>query len=194
MQARQENPRSAPGFASGGRLAVIGLLWGLSCISTSIVDRVTFARKDLPEFGATLTYPMGWTVRRGDFFHFSAESPGPELLEASFEYRGLEKIKKDAESRRLYAIGWYRAIELSYANWVYDSKDTDPEDPEATFRFEGSYTRDGILYRKRGILRFRGNRVHAMYYTSRDVDFPTVAPLFESMDAQHRYYDPEPAP
>ncbi len=161
----------------------------------NLEDR-SLTRKDLTEFGASLVFPSDWVVKRGEFFHLEARSSDENEPRALFEYRGLEKVKKGRESRRQYAAGWYRAIALSYEGWEYESRSTDPADPEGTWRFEGVYLEetpgsDGpVLLRKIGLLRFRGERVHALYYTALASDFDAVRPLFEKMDSLHRYFDP----
>ena len=134
-------------------------------------------------------------MQRGDFFHLESRSVRPPELRALFEYRGLEKIKKDRESKRQYAAGWYRAIALSYEGWRYDLQETDASDPEGTFRFEGTYVDEQsgngpVQLRKIGILRFRGTRLHALYYTAPDAEFERLRPLFEKMDRLHRYFKP----
>lgn len=165
-----------------------------ACFGTRL-DNLSLTRKDLPDYGVSLSFPEEWSVKRGDFFHLESRSQRPPELRALFEYRGLEKIKKDRESKRQYAAGWYRAIALSYEGWRYDLQETDGSDPEGTFRFEGSYVDEQngngpIQLRKIGILRFRGARLHALYYTAPDAEFERLRPLFEKMDRQHRYFKP----
>ncbi|MCR9143918.1 MAG: hypothetical protein NXI24_16850 [bacterium] len=166
-----------------------------SCFGRSSLDNLPLTRKDLPDYGVSLSFPAAWSVKRGDFFHLESRSVRPPELRALFEYRGLEKIKKDRESKRQYAAGWYRAIALSYEGWRYELRETDGSDPEGTFRFEGTYVDDqsgagSIQLRKIGILRFRGTRLHALYYTAPESEFEALRPLFEKMDRQHRYFKP----
>ncbi|MEQ9366189.1 MAG: hypothetical protein RIF32_18255 [Leptospirales bacterium] len=176
----------------------IGLIFlvGLgACSSFGRLDHLALTRKDLPDYGVSLSFPAEWSVKRGDFFHLESRSVRPPELRALFEYRGLEKIKKDRESKRQYAAGWYRAIALSYEGWRYDLQETDGSDPEGTFRFEGTYVDEhngsaSVQLRKIGILRFRGTRLHALYYTAPESEFERLRPLFEKMDRQHRYFKP----
>lgn len=194
------NRRVAGRFAS--RLVLAAALLGVfgasnACLSLSHLDDLPLSQKELPDFGASLAFPSEWSIRRGSFFHLESRSVNPPELRALFEYRGLEKIKKDRESKRQYAAGWYRAIALSYEGWRYDLKETDGSDPEGTFRFEGTYVdepggAEPIQLRKIGILRFRGARLHALYYTAPDSEFERLRPLFERMDRQHRFFTPIP--
>lgn len=158
-----------------------------ACSSASLVESTTLARKDLPEYSVVLYYPRDWSVSRGDFFHFTAETNLDDDQKVVFHYRGLEKVKKDRDSKRQYARGWYAAIQLSYRNWTYISQTSDDDDSEGTFRFEGTYLKEGVLLRKLGVLRFRGNHVHAFYYTAPDQEFEAYRPLFEKLDSMHRY-------
>lgn len=172
-------------------LALVG-----ACFQTRF-DHLPLTRKDLPNYGVSLSFPAEWSVKRGDFFHLESRSVRPPELRALFEYRGLEKIKKDRASKRQYAAGWYRAIALSYEGWRYELQETDGSDPEGTFRFEGTYVDEqngngSIQLRKIGILRFRGTRLHALYYTAPESEFDRLRPLFEKMDRQHRYFRPVP--
>jgi hypothetical protein len=195
-------PRDGRGLRSGAarrwtRAACLltGLLVLGGCFGNTRLDDLPLTRKDLPDYGVSLSFPVDWSAKRGDFFHLEARSTHPPEIRALFEYRGLEKIKKDRESKRQYAAGWYRAIALSYEGWKYELQETDPNDPEGTFRFEGTYSEDhnasgSTRLRKIGILRFRGTRVHALYYTAPDAEFERVRPLFERMDRQHRYFKP----
>lgn len=165
-------------------------------------------RVELPARGVALAAPDRWIVRQGDFFHLQARaglnaegelSPlGPDTTwesargpggVAQFDYRGLEKSRRSLESKRQYALGWYKAIALSYPNWTYDSQTADDPElaPEGAFRFEGVYLDEGVRYRKIGILRFVGDRVHALYYTAPDEHFDDFRALFQEMDESHSY-------
>ena len=186
--------RPARAFALLG-LVLVMLLGSTGCLFQTRYENLALTRKDLLDYGVSLSFPVEWSVKRGEFFHLEARSIRPAELRALFEYRGLEKIKKDRESKRQYAAGWYRAIALSYEGWRYISQDQDLSDSEGTFRFEGTYVdeqngRAPLALRKIGILRFRGTRLHALYYTAPESEFELLRPLFEKMDEQHRYFAP----
>jgi len=107
------------------------------------------------------------------------------------DYRGLSHSLHDDESKNRYAVGWYGAMSKNYPNWKYEYQRRNPEDPEGTFEFEGTYREGATIFRKIGRLRFRGKRLHAIYYTAPDEDFDIVRNLFERMDSMHRYFSPQ---
>ncbi|MBI3394315.1 MAG: hypothetical protein HY042_00615 [Spirochaetia bacterium] len=149
-----------------------------------------FRRKDLPDYGVALFVPAEWSLRRGDFFHATASGKIPNGQNGTMDYRGIEKVKKDFQSRALYATGWYEAVSRNYPGWKFETRSTSPQDPEGTFEFEGTYRQGAVIYRKIGRLRFRGDRVHAFYYTAPDDDFESSRKFFEDMDGRHRYFQP----
>jgi len=191
--------------------AAFAALWiaGTACASLPM-GGPDLRRVELPERGASLAVPEAWIVRKGDFFHLQARAaldedgdatpPAPKASwEAiagpggvvQFDYRGLEKNKRDLENKRQYALGWYKAIALSYPKWSYAAQTADDPElaPEGAFRFEGRFEQNGIVYRKVGILRFKGDRVHALYYTAPDAVFEEYRELFEEMDESHAYFE-----
>lgn len=160
------------------------------------LENVKFRGVDLPEHGIKLYVPDFWERSPGTHFHYIATGNGPNNLPATLEYRGLETEATDATGKALYAQGWYEAIARNYdqkeegaryKDWKYKTRRKITDDPEGAFEFEGTYRAGAIVYRKIGKLRFRGDRVHAIYYTAPDQDFRPVRRLFETIDEMHEY-------
>ncbi|MBX7058430.1 MAG: hypothetical protein K1X75_10235 [Leptospirales bacterium] len=168
-------------------IALLLLLTG--CPGRIRVAEGDLRRVELREHGVEVVFPADWTREEGEFFHLSAFSP--DEAGVRFEYRGLQQRPRDKDGKRRYALGWYQAIALSYHGWKYISQGVDQSDSEGSFRFEGLYLADGRRLRKMGVLRFRGNRVHALYYTAPEDEFERYRPLFDIMDRLHRYLPAE---
>lgn len=178
------------------------ILFSASCGGGSVrVEDLKIRNVDLPEYGIKLAVPNEWEQVTDKHFHYIASGKGPNNLVATVEYRGLETEHTDATGKALYAQGWYEAIARNYdqkdeeavfKDWKYIRRGKVASDPEGLFEFEGTYRRGAIVFRKIGKLRFRGNRVHAIYYTAPDQDFRPVRRLFETIDAGHEYYPPVP--
>lgn len=182
---------------------VVACLSGLlifACSGGAVrLEDLKYRTVDLSEHGVKLSIPDVWEEGVSTHFHFVATGKGPNDLPASIEYRGLETEHTDNTGKALYAQGWYEAIARNYdqkdpdarfSDWKYKYKRKVNEDPEGLFEFEGTYRSGAIVYRKIGKLRFRGDRVHALYYTAPDQDFRPIRRLFETIDALHEYYEP----
>jgi hypothetical protein len=163
-----------------------------NCRTGQLTDHLysNFQTEKLDTFGISLAYPDGWYVTQDRYFHFKAYGFTPNNLPASIEYRGLDDQKPmDALQKEQYATGWYEAIAKSYPEWKYDLKRKLVDDPEGGFEFEGSYKVATDVHRKIGKLRFRGGKVHAIYYTTHDLEFEKARPLFMNMDARIEYFN-----
>ncbi len=163
----------------------------LECTGGTTVKDISYRRKNLPEFGVIIFFPSDWETKQGNFFHFTAKGPAPNHLTGQVEYRGLKKAIPDDAGKQRYATGWYEINFRNYPGWKFDRREQDTSDSEGTFRFEGTYREGATIYRKIGILRFRGVRLHAIYYTAPDQDFELARTMFQTMDQMHRYYDPD---
>jgi hypothetical protein len=187
------------------RLAIIVLSASLWCLfpfcggGTVRLEDLKLRSVDLPDHGVKLAIPGNWSDTPGVHFHYIATGQGPNNLPATIEYRGLETEHTDATGKALYAQGWYEAIarnydqkedDARYRDWKYNSRGKIETDPEGAFEFEGTYRAGAIVYRKIGKLRFRGNRVHAIYYTAPDQDFRPTRRLFETIDQLHEFFPP----
>lgn len=175
-------------------LVVLMAMGSHACIFASIVDGIEINRKELPEFGVSLTYPAHWEVHRGDFFHFTAHGSVDGHQGLMIEYRGLPKRLKGRQARTEYASGWYQAFIRSYKklNWKFISQQHDIVEDGDTFRFVGQYE-DPVQGKmlKLGVMRFRHNRLHAIYYTAPAKSFEDVLPIFVHLDKRHRYLPAE---
>jgi hypothetical protein len=170
--------------------AALFALSALGCPGRVRLDDTRLSSERLDEYGIELAAPSGWSQERGEFFHYTTRGPVGDLPFAMLEYRGLQRTWRDKDGKRQYAIGWYKAIALSYQGWRFLSRSTDQSDAEGAFRFEGVYVANGQRYYKIGALRFRGDRVHAIYYTTRESDIELLRGLFLRMDASHEYFQP----
>jgi hypothetical protein len=172
-----------------GMAACIALLavLNIECSSKKTrLENISYKEVELAEYGARLFLPGKWIREDSQNFHLVVKGFGPTGLEARIEYKGLEKSKeKDATDRALYANAWYDVIAQNYRDWNYVSKQKSSLDPEGRFDLEGTYRDGATIYRKLGILRFRKNRIHAIYYTAPDQNFDPVRALFAEIDRHH---------
>ncbi len=165
-------------------------LAGTGCSGGSPRLSRSFVSERLEAHGIVLYYPSSWFVSQDDYFNFKATGFAPNRLPAFLEYRGLQHEIKDEENRDLYARGWYEAIQKNYPDWKYDLKEKVTDEGGPAYTFEGTYRVATDTFRKIGKLRFRANRIHAIYYTGSDVEFPEVRQLFQRMDEKLRFFPP----
>jgi len=159
------------------------------CMSSTMKGyRLPLTKETLDDYGITFHIPGGWFLTQDTYFHLKAFGFAPNNLPASLEYRGLDnKRVMDAHNKEQYANGWYQAISSNYPDWKFDFKRKIVGDPEGSFEFEGTYRVATDVYRRIGKLRFRGRRVHAIYYTGLDQNFEKARDFFEKMDKSIEY-------
>lgn len=158
------------------------------CSTPPEKQEIIYSKQDLPKYGAKLVIPGNWSIRRGDNFQFTATGSTENNRSVSMQYRGLQRIKKDEKSQAQYADGWYLAVQRNYQGWKFISKHKITTEIPGSFAFEGTYQEGGVTYRVIGKLRFRGNRLHSLFYTAPDEDFELIRPLINALDVQHGYY------
>ena len=169
-------------------LFVLALQAGCSSPRTR-AETARYKEHTIAELGARLFIPDFWEVTANQNFQLVARGPGPSGLLTSIEYRGLEKSLKDTADKALYATGWYDAIAANHRDWNFISRKRSNQDPEGRFELEGTYREGAIIFRKIGILRFRNQRIHAIYYTAPDQNIEPVRELFMEIDRRHIFED-----
>ena len=183
-----------------GQTALRGL--GLVCVWVAVstcalfsspASSVALREYALPKYGIALSVPEEWKTEQDRFYQLKSEGGLAKYSHLSFAYRGLPNYLSGIHEKEQYAKGWYDAFLLSYrkhkARFLERSQDLD--DPEGSFMFIGEYE-DPKLGRmiRFGILRFRGRRLHTLYYTAPKEGFGSSFDLFSRMERKHRYFVP----
>ncbi len=166
---------------------------GTGCRATTVEKvRATLHHLDLPELGVTLLLPGFWNITYSDrsFYQVVASGIGPNGSPSTFEFRSLPNRIRDTSAKVLFANGWYQSARDNYPTWVFIKRSQVAGDVEGTFEFDGRFENSGVTFRRLGKLRFREERVHAIYYTTHDRDASTALEYFEIVDSQHKFYRP----
>ena len=172
-------------------LALLAFLQFPACNSFDNNDNIkdTTKQVELPEFEISLFVPREWDISfsNGRFYPLIASGFGPNGLPATIEYRGLPTNPLDQASKALFAAGWYQAPPSNYTTWKYIRKGKIKGDTEGAYDFEGTFVRRETVYHRFGILRFRGKRVHGIFYTTVNTDVNAMRKFFQNIDALHTY-------
>lgn len=152
-------------------------------------EKMMLRQVALPEYGITLMLPGNWsiTLHREQFYQCIATGFTPEGSLGTFEFRSLPNSLRDPAGKNLFATGWYQSPQDNFRGWKYLKKSRVETDPEGTYEFEGMFSRDGVEYFRMGRLRFRKNRVHALYYTVPLYDAEDLREYLEVIDSHHVY-------
>ena len=179
------------------RLKALGfallLMTSISCISDSRSRiKKTLHHLDIPEIGVTLLLPGNWNIsytERG-FYQVVASGIAANGSPSTFEFRSLPNRLRDTSAKVLFANGWYQSVRDNYPTWAFIHRGQVAGDVEGTFEFDGRFESNGVTFRRLGRLRFRDERVHAMYYTTQDTGMDAASEFFEVIDSQHKFYKP----
>lgn len=169
----------------------------LNCSSSNIItqklpmENVIFLTDQSVQFSIPSNWVIYFSSRK--FFQFVAKYPniiyGPLI-----EYRGLNNTTKNKGERELYAEGWYKAIELNFPKWEYIEKNYEEVDYKNnkifTYQFLGTFYDGNVKIKKIGYLRFFNDRIHAIYYTTKDEYFEENYKIFKQID-KSIVYSPE---
>ena len=169
---------------------VITILFLNVCSSTSEKEKMRKVTRfvELFDFNITLSIPKKWDVSfsNGRFYPLIVTGFGPNGYPTVIEYRGLVMNLRDYSSKALFAAGWYRAPLSNYPTWKYVMKRRIPSDPDG-YEFEGKYKKNNTVYLRIGKLRFRGNRVHGLFYTTPEKSVSKMRKFFNTIDSLHKY-------
>lgn len=194
---RQSADRRAPlalrTLRTGILLILLSSILAGGCMSdqrASIIKKLHHL--DLPEMGITILLPGDWQITYSEkgFYQVVASGFASNGSLSTFEFRSLPNRLRDTAAKVLFANGWYQSVRDNYPGWEFTSRRQTPGDPEGTFEFDGRFEKDGVAFRRIGRLRFREDRVHAMYYTTHDTGMAGALFFFETIDSQHKYYKP----
>lgn len=172
-------------------LVASGMLF--SCAGNSVNRRISDHQTvRLPGYGIEFRLPAGWDLQFDDkqFFQFQAKVHDTDDFPIAFlEYRGLTTDPKSRQERAEYAKGWYIAIPRNFSQWEYTEKSTLSENNDL-YALDGIFKEGEFRYRKIGKLIFRGNKIHAIYYTAPVDLFDEFETEFEQIDSDLRFIEP----
>ena len=154
--------------------------------------KATLHHMDIPELGVTLMLPGSWnmTYTERGFYQVVASGIAPNGSASTIEFRSLPNRLRDTSAKVLFANGWYQSVRDNYPTWTFVKRGQAAGDVEGTFEFDGRFETNGITFRRIGRLRFRDERVHAIYYTTQHRDEAAVTTYFDVIDSQHKFYKP----
>ncbi|GIX42335.1 MAG: hypothetical protein KatS3mg129_2068 [Leptospiraceae bacterium] len=178
------------------KLMLINILFLISCNSYQIIQNNPIIESYiyLTDQKIQFTLPSNWLFYYSSkkYFQFVAKNPN-NLYGPILEYRGLNNTTQTQKERDLYAEGWYKAIELNFPEWEYKEKGYKEfnynNNKIYTYHFIGTFLDGKVKMKKLGYLRFYKDKVHAIYYTTRDDNFNQFFELFKEID-QKIIYEP----
>jgi hypothetical protein len=174
---------------------IILLFFFIFCKSTNIIQSINRNQVNiiLTDQKIQFLLPPNWQFYFSSkkYFHLVAKEDS-DPYGFMIEYRGLINTTKNQKERELYAEGWYKAIKLNYPQWEYIEKTYEEikynDSKIYNYQFLGTFFDGKVKMKKLGFLRFYKDRIHAIYYTSKETNFHQFSSLIKEID-QNIVYD-----
>ena len=180
-------------YVSAGFLVfLLGLFLSLSCQSMQdLKDPKNYSSITLPAYSIHLIYPGNWALSFSQerFYNLIISGIAPNGMPGTIEFRSLANRLPDRSlsTRAIYVAGWYKAHPTNYRGWKYLDRGQVKTDSEGTWTFEATFQKGDTVFFRMGRLRFRGKRIHAIYYTTTEDRVDLMREYFSYVDSLHSY-------
>lgn len=179
---------------------MIFILFLFYCKSYPIIQSNSYIESQiiLSDQNIQFILPSNWLFYYSSkkYFQFVAKDPN-SIYGPFLEYRGLNNTTQTKKERELYAEGWYKAIQLNFPKWEYIDKEYTEFDYNNnkiySYKLLGTFLDGNVKMKKLGYLRFYKDKIHAIYYTTREDNFNAVEKILQEID-QKIIYEPNIPP